>query len=150
MRERHFEFVTDTAMLCVFDVAALQHRLADDCDWWTVPADELAEVNKGNVACGGLPTDGKYAVNVTAEPPLRVAEVALVLNCPSGRVFVGAGEEVTANGSQPRAMRGGAFLKVRPGTYRLTVGRSGEDTLLLHLGECGGVAVNHLKNPVRL
>ena len=41
------------------------------------------------------------------------------LNCPSGRVFVGAGEEVTGEGLEPEAIRGGAFIKLSPGWYSL-------------------------------
>lgn len=32
-----------------FDLVSLNHRVSDDADWWSIPEDELEEVNKGNV-----------------------------------------------------------------------------------------------------
>jgi hypothetical protein len=29
------EFVTDTATMCIFDIACLKHRFDDDIDWWS-------------------------------------------------------------------------------------------------------------------
>ena len=56
------------------------------------------------------------------------------LHVPSGHLFVGAAEEVTAEGLEPEAVRGGMFIDVQPGEYTLRVSRSGtEISLSLHL-----------------
>jgi hypothetical protein len=38
---------------------------------------------------------------------------------PSGYVFLGAAAEVTADGLEPEAFRGGGFLDLQPGTCNL-------------------------------
>ena len=43
-----FQFVTGTATMCLFDLASLKHRVEEPSDWWSIPEDELAEVNAGN------------------------------------------------------------------------------------------------------
>lgn len=53
-----FEFTTDTATICIYDIDALKHRLNDDADWWSVEKDELEEVNKGNVMFVNIGNDG--------------------------------------------------------------------------------------------
>lgn len=40
------KFGTDTATMTAFDPAALIHRCDDDADWWSVPGDEVLEVNQ--------------------------------------------------------------------------------------------------------
>ena len=47
---------TDTATLAVFDALRLKHRLTDDPDWWSIPEDEVNEINSGSKA-----TKGRYA-----------------------------------------------------------------------------------------
>ncbi len=59
---KQFEFATDTATMCVYDIGALKHRLNDTADWWSLPSEELAEVNNGNAAFINLQSDGKYSV----------------------------------------------------------------------------------------
>ncbi|WP_373275999.1 DUF6386 family protein, partial [Serratia marcescens] len=53
-----FSFTTDTATLSIFDLVSLNHRVSDDADWWSIPEDELEEVNKGNVLFLNLGEDG--------------------------------------------------------------------------------------------
>jgi hypothetical protein len=106
---REFSFATDTATMCIFDVECLKHRLADDADWWSVPEGELGEVNAGNVAFLGLGCDGGYSVSVVDSPP-AARTISVRLKCPSGRFFVGVGEEVTADGLEPECVRGGQFV----------------------------------------
>jgi len=125
-------FVTDTATMCVFDIASLKHRLEDDVDWWSIPNAELEEVNRGNVAFLNLGTDGKYSFTFVTK--LHCPQVEINLRAPSGRIFLGAAEEVTADGFEPEAICGGIFLDVQPGEYRLCVSRnSTEISLSLHL-----------------
>ncbi|HBB6707893.1 TPA: hypothetical protein F6U86_005168, partial [Serratia marcescens] len=59
-----FSFTTDTATLSIFDLVSLNHRVSDDADWWSIPEDELEEVNKGNVLFLNLGEDGQYTVRV--------------------------------------------------------------------------------------
>jgi hypothetical protein len=35
---------TDTATICIFDVAAMKHRVNDVGDWWSIPSNELTDV----------------------------------------------------------------------------------------------------------
>jgi hypothetical protein len=124
-------FVTDTATMCVFDVASLKHRLDDDADWWSIPDAELEEVNRGNVAFLNLGSDGKYSFTFAEE--VQYPQVEMSLHVPSGRLFVGAAEEITADGLEPEAVRGGIFIDVQPGEYTLRVSRNGtEISLSLH------------------
>ncbi|WP_276311056.1 DUF6386 family protein [Paenibacillus silvae] len=58
--EGNFHMDTDTATLCCYDLAALEHRLEDTADWWSIPEDELQEVNAGNCLFLNLGDDGLY------------------------------------------------------------------------------------------
>ena len=118
-----FSFCTDTATLCVFDPAGLRHKLADDCDWWSIPVAELAAVNAGQAAFFNLGGDGAYALEVQAElaEPQACVHIAVV----SGRVFIGAGEDVTGGGLEPDAACGGLFVDLPVGSYRIQARRDG-------------------------
>jgi hypothetical protein len=115
---------TDTATLAVFDAQRLQHRLSDDPDWWSIPDDEVAEINAGNVLFVSMGVDGDYLVNVYRESPppnvLPIAAQALIA-CDSGTVYVVAGEYVPSGDLQPETKHGGLFFDVPIGTYRVTV-----------------------------
>jgi hypothetical protein len=114
--------------MCVFDIASLKHRLEDDVDWWSTPDAELEEVNRGNVAFLNLGSDGKYSFTFVTAP--HCPQVEMNLRAPSGRIFLGAAEEVTADGFEPEAIRGGMFLDVQPGGYWLCVSRDGTEISL--------------------
>jgi hypothetical protein len=117
MNNFNFKFVTDTSTLCVFDLGCLKHRLNDDVDWWSIPSDELSEVNNGNVAFLGLGGDGEFVVKLVGSidnPKFRTN-----LKVPSGKVFIGAGEEVTADELEPECVRGGSFVDLKAGSYVL-------------------------------
>jgi hypothetical protein len=142
-------FVTDTATLCVFDVAALSHRLGDDADWWSISSEALQEENAGNVAFVDLGQDGKYEVQrVTSLEP--TSGLQLHLSCPSGRVFVGAGEEVTSDGLQPECVRGGAFFHVCPGPYTLRIARVASAVIALAFQADDRPGRNLILQPLRL
>jgi hypothetical protein len=116
--------VTGTATLCVFDPALLRHKLGDECDWWSIPSAELAAVNAGQVAFFNVGDDGAYALvlhDELAEPHASV-HLAIV----SGRVFVGAGEDVTGGGLEPDTAYGGLFVDVPAGNYRVQARRDGD------------------------
>ena len=115
----NYNFVTDTSTLCVFDLSCLKHRLDDDVDWWSIPDEELSEVNLGNVVFLGLGTDGEFAVEIVdlvSQPVIKVN-----IKVPSGKVFIGAAEEVTADELEPDCVRGGGFLNLEAGNYILSV-----------------------------
>lgn len=115
--------VTGTATLCVFDPAAVRHRLDDDGDWWSIPCAELAAVNAGQVAFFNVGGDGAYEVTLQAE--LAAPQVNVHLAVRSGRVYIGAGEDVTGGGLEPDADCGGLFLDVPAGSYCLQARRDG-------------------------
>jgi hypothetical protein len=129
---QEIEFVTDTATFVVFDLAALEHRMGDDADWWSLPAAELREVNDGRAAFINLGTDGAYRVESGVHEESAYS-VHCHITCPSGRVFIGAGEEVISDGMEPQCLRGGVFLQVKTGNYKVSVGRTGPQRLILRL-----------------
>lgn len=141
MRSR---FKTDTATLIVVDPACVRHRLDDAADWWSIPADEVGEVNRGNALFVNLGADGVYDLNITAEYPPTGAKCAeaLVRN-ESGRFFVGGGEYMTSEGMEPEAVYGNVFVELPPGTYRAVVWKTGT-TLSVNLTPSVGPAVNAL------
>jgi hypothetical protein len=56
------------------------------------------------------------------------------LHAPSGPIFVRAAEEVTADGLEPEAVRGGMFIDIQPGEYTLCVSRNDtEISVSLHV-----------------
>lgn len=64
MNISEYKFATDTATMCIFDLASLKDRLADDADWWCTPQDELNQVNMGNCIFLGLGSDGNYGIHL--------------------------------------------------------------------------------------
>ena len=123
MSNHSFKFVTDTSTLCVFDLSCLKHRIDDDVDWWSIPEEELSEVNLGNVAFLGLGTDGEFAVEVVNSISQPIIKTNLKV-C-SGKVFIGAGEEVTADELEPDCVRGGGFISLDVGNYILSASIEG-------------------------
>ena len=129
-----FSFVTDTATLAIFDPVRLQHRLTDSADWWSLPANELSEINRGNLFSVSTGSDGQYevelhSVRAASASPMVEAFIA----CDSGRIFIGAGEEIPGEGLMPEAIRGGIFYNAVPGTYRVSVSRLGSWSLRVSL-----------------
>ena len=117
------KIVTGTATLCVFDPALLRHKLDDDCDWWSIPSEELAAVNAGQVAFFNVGGDGAYDIALHAE--LAEPHVVVHLAVVSGRVFIGAGEDVTGGGLEPDTAYGGLFVDLPAGSYRVQARRDG-------------------------
>ena len=115
--------VTGTATLCVFDPALLRHKLEDDCDWWSIPSAELAAVNAGQVAFFNVGGDGAYELALHEE--LAEPQVIVHLAVVSGRVFIGAGEDVTGGGLEPDTAYGGLFVDLPAGSYRVQARRDG-------------------------
>ena len=143
-----FEFVTDTSTLCVFDLAALRHRLQDDApDWWVW--EQVEELNAGNAAFLDLGSDGAYRGTLSTTP-LEKWQFQVNLSCPSGQVFVGAAEETTSSGLEPDCGRGGLMLRVAAGTYELKARKLSGNTLELSLCSHEGGTQNEFNEPLRL
>jgi hypothetical protein len=121
-----FGMTTGTATICVFDPAALKHRVADYADWWSDEDEELKEVNAGNVVFVALGSDGQYQVEAWPEGGswLGGRVVTATLRCPTGRVFIGPGEDVSGGGFEPdRRRTSGRFVQVPIGVYNVAVCR---------------------------
>lgn len=117
--------VTDTATLCLYDLAALKHRTQDTSDWWSIPEDELTEVNAGHCLFLNLGADGVYEVEWSLEDAEvksdsdHVAEREKVyhLQVPSGHVYLGAADDVTGGELEPDETCEGVLLQLKPGNY---------------------------------
>jgi len=121
-----FDMHTGTATICIFDLDAIRHRCDDPPDWWSDEDEELKEVNSGSVLFVALGSDGRYEIEVRADRPFEAPEraVAALLKCPSGRVFVGPGEDVTGGELEPdRRQTSGRLLSIPSGHYRVEVCR---------------------------
>lgn len=79
----------------------------------------------------------------------RLPQVTINLNIPSGHVFLGAAEEVTADGLEPEALRGGGFLDLKPGTYTLNALKV-DSIIRLSLSLNSGEVRNSFDTPIRL
>lgn len=122
--ETTFTFVTGTATLAIFDLACLQHRVSDDADWWSIPEDEIEEINRGNALFLNLGEDGEYRVIIRDD--LDDTCASLSLRVPSGRVFIGAGEDTSGGDLEPdgSAVMAGIFLPLPVGCYRIRYSKS--------------------------
>jgi len=108
---------TDTSTIVIFDPECMQHRLNEVADWWSLPGDELLEINRANAAFLNVHRDGAYELEVVAHDDSTEADVEFVLRNTSGRFFFGAGEMMTSAGLQPEAMYGNVFIEAKPGLY---------------------------------
>ncbi|MDH3641474.1 MAG: DUF6386 family protein [Gammaproteobacteria bacterium] len=143
---------TGTAAFCVFDLEAMTHRLADSCDWWSVERDELAEINAGNCLIFGTGYDGGFDFDITQGRGLASPDVEVVIRAPSGRIYVGAGEDISGEDDQPEENSEyyrGLFLNVERGNYVVTVKRTGA-TIGVGLERTNREAVNHVAQQLRL
>jgi Family of unknown function (DUF6386) len=116
------QIATDTATLVVFDPSRLSHRLHDDDDWWSIPAETEEETNAGNALFVSLGSDGVYNVEVSTEPT-AARPIATVVN-ESGTFVIGPGEQVVAGGFQPEVEHC-LFIAVRPGRYGVHIEQRG-------------------------
>ncbi|EOC3625773.1 DUF6386 family protein [Enterobacter hormaechei] len=79
-------FQTNTATVVIYDLVSLKHRVNDDADWWSLPEDEVVEINKGNVLFLNVGDDGTYKVYIKNDVEEYIG--ALFLNVPSGNESV--------------------------------------------------------------
>ena len=150
MTSQHFQFATDTATLLVCDPARLKHRLEDDPDWWCWPPEaQVSELNEGNAAFFDLGSDGVYQGQVLLELSDKL-EPAVHLACPTGTLFIGAGEEATSDGMEPDGTRGGCFLKVPAGSVAVRVSRGVDNALQVSVVSVPDKARNSFNGPLVL
>lgn len=145
-------FATDTATLAIFDPTALVHRATDDSDWWSLPQTELLEVNAGNVMFVGIGSDGVYECHIYRQPPpeaLPNAVIAYIKNT-IGSVYIGAGEEVPADGIGPSTMYGGVLVPVPAGTLAVTVASPSAGQIHVWLNPTSCPLGNAFENLLRL
>lgn len=134
MRTNTFDLITSTASLCIYDLECLKHRLHDAPDWWADFYQEIEEVNAGNVLIAGLGEDGQYRVTVVEEMPACEHEVSANIGCPSGRVFLGPGEDITGGELEPDKRRTtGKILSLASGTYHVRVGLTARNEVTVQL-----------------
>ena len=121
---------TDTATLVIYDLMSLKHRINDDADWWSLPEDEVEEINKGNVLLLNLGDDGVYKVHIKNDVDEYTG--SLFLNVPSGKVFIGAGEDVTGGELEPddSDVISGEFITLKPDSYNVKYKKHGSDVLI--------------------
>lgn len=147
MRET-LSFTTDTATLAIFDLHAIAHRKSDTADWWSVPDDELDEVNKGNIAFLGLINDGVYVVNLVDD--VDDPDITVCINCPSGNIFIGAGEDTTGGDLEPDSSDyiSGKIMIIPIGYYKVSIKRH-LNNLLISLKD-SDVYKNYLNETIKL
>lgn len=123
--KKEIDIQTDTATLVIYDLKCLKHRVNDDADWWSIPEDEIQEINEGNVLFLNLGDDGYYTVHITNN--INEDGNFLFLNVPSGKVFIGAGEDVTGGDLEPNdsGATSGEFIELKPGGYKIVYKKQG-------------------------
>jgi hypothetical protein len=142
------QVITYTATLCIYDLQALKHRWDDTSDWWSIPEDELLEVNLGNVAFLNVGADGLYSMQQveTIEQPV----VQLWINVPSGQLYVGAAENVTGGELEPEDGDNGQYISVEPGVYHLKIARNEQQIEFALLRTEHLQATNEFKDLIRI
>lgn len=143
-----FSFFTDTATLAIFDLSAIKHRISDTPDWWSIPEDEVFEMNQGNIIFLNLGGDGEYHIDIIDE--VSDCDGSLYIKAPSGRVFLGAGEDTTGGDLEPddSECTAGVFLDLEIGNYLVKFKRL-DNKILLSFNSCDKY-LNELKSPVSL
>lgn len=145
---KKFLFATDTATLSIFDLNSLKHRIGDDADWWSIPADEIDEINKGNVIFLNLGEDGDYSLEI--QDDIDDFSGLLSLKVPSGKVYIGAGEDTSGGDLEPDGSdyMSGIFLDLKPGYYEVKFKRENKKIILTLIA--GGNGSNNINELVRL
>ena len=132
----HSRMTTDTASLAIFDPAALEHRLHD-------------RKTPRNVLIVALGTDGSYELEVNDSQPPGNSGVSALLICPSGRLFIGPGEEIPGGDCGPDTTLGGLFVHVPAAVVRVGCVRTSDGALaisVLPLPEHQGIVRNDFTN----
>ncbi|MFM2476263.1 DUF6386 family protein [Celerinatantimonas sp. MCCC 1A17872] len=141
--------VTDTATVVVYDLGCLKHRVADDCDWWSIAQDELKEVNCGNACFLNLGCDGEFITTLVDAVPNDCAVIrSILVKNISGQFFIGAAEWVSGDGLEPTDEYG-SFINVSKGVYQLKAGLRANE-LFISLKIVNEQANNYFGDLVRL
>lgn len=148
MIHKEFSVTTDTATLSIFDVASLAHRLEDTPDWWSIDSDALQEMNEGNVLFLNLREDGTYRIALTET--LTEEYSTLYLNVPSGKVFIGAGEDTTGGDLEPDDPEyiSGELIQLPVGAYEVRFAK--QDDLIQLMFLPATQSTNNLNQSVRI
>ncbi|WP_249279238.1 DUF6386 family protein, partial [Enterobacter hormaechei] len=103
----------------MYDLVSLKHRVNDDAEWWSLPENEVEEINKGNVLFLNLGDDGVYKVLIKHDVDEYTG--ALFLKVHSGKVVIGAGEDVTDGDLQPddSDVISGELIILESGSYEV-------------------------------
>jgi hypothetical protein len=146
-----FQMDTDTATMCCYDLASLEHRLEDTSDWWSIPEDELGESNAGHCLFFNLGEDGTYEVQWSVHEAGWQAEAEIAegntyyLQVPSGRVYIGAADDVSGGELEPDELSQGIFIQLVPGNYACTVRRKANRiSVIIQPGNQGKNALHDL------
>jgi hypothetical protein len=115
---------TDTATICIFDLAAMAHRKGDVGDWWSIPRDRVVEIKNRNALFIDVGDDGTYDVVLSSEDD--DGSQGFCLATPSGRVFIGPGEEMSGADFEPDGKWGGFFISVEGPYQKVTARRDGD------------------------
>ncbi|EOD1031944.1 MULTISPECIES: DUF6386 family protein [Enterobacter] len=114
----------------IYDLVSLKHRVNDDADWWSLPENKVEEINKGNVLFLNLGDDGVY--KVLTKHDVDEYTGALFLKVPSGKVVIGAGEDVTDGDLQPddSDVISGELIILESGSYEVKYKKQSSEVLI--------------------
>lgn len=143
---------TDTAAFCIFDLAALHHRLTDTCDWWSLEELELEEINKGSCIVFGTGVDGGFEFHVLEGETVSSPSIEAVIRVPSGQIYIGPGEHITGEDFAPEEGSGdynGIFLTKEKGHYLVSI-RNDKADVFVSFTKSDRDAVNDFKDPLRI
>jgi hypothetical protein len=141
-----YQFSTDGAALCVYDLGSLRDRIDDVPDWWCTPWDEVDAANDGSLLIFGLSDDGVYQLDIHSVP--IGSKFCFNLKAPSGTIFFGSSDEVTGGGFEPNGGHGGCFLEVSPGSYVVEAQLDGSAISVAVYS--GGNGTNEIGSPINL
>ncbi|MCL8094300.1 DUF6386 family protein [Enterobacter hormaechei] len=114
----------------MYDLVSLKHRVNDDADWWSLPENKVEEINKGNVLFLNFGDDGVY--KVLTKHDVDEYTGALFLKVPSGKVVIGAGEDVTDGDLQPddSDVISGELIILESGSYEVKYKKQSSEVLI--------------------
>ena len=143
--------VTDTATIVIYDLGRLKHRLDDPCDWWSVPKNEVLEINQGNALFVATGYDCGFDIEIVTSDPLPDTLVvrALIKN-DSGCFFIGAGEYVSGDGFEPKAEHGNVFVDYPAGVYRVSSWMDGPVKVCVQFAKVARFAPNSFTDSPRI
>jgi hypothetical protein len=154
MAKAELTLVSWTSTVCVFDPARLSHRRSDTADWWSVPDDELYEMNAGNVLFVDVGTDEAIAIEVEiceSQEPLAGQGITGRVGVETGRLFIGPGEDVVGGDLEPDlAHSSGRYYSVDSGVYDVVFVRSAIDRLRIIVNPSREEARNSFQEPLEL